>query len=151
MIGSCKRKLRQSGEPTKTLIIRRLRCVACSRIHHELPDCIVPYKRFESKCIEEVISSNSKALDIEADEKTLYRVRRWFREQSPYLIGSLKALTHRMGQVLVEEQSELSLPAHQRIGLYVGNTPGWLARTVRAVVNSNLWVHTRFACLSENF
>ncbi|MGI6467766.1 MAG: DUF6431 domain-containing protein [Syntrophomonadaceae bacterium] len=27
------------------LSIRRLRCVECKRIHHELPDMLVPYKR----------------------------------------------------------------------------------------------------------
>ncbi|WP_242966792.1 DUF6431 domain-containing protein [Desulfosporosinus sp. FKA] len=31
-----------------------MRCVNCRRIHHELPDCLVPYKRYESTCIESV-------------------------------------------------------------------------------------------------
>ncbi|WP_442950370.1 DUF6431 domain-containing protein [Paenibacillus sp. DMB20] len=33
-------------------------CVAqnCRKIHHELPDCVVRYKRYESEYIEEVVS-----------------------------------------------------------------------------------------------
>ncbi len=132
------------------LLIRRLRCAACGRIHHELPDCLVPYKRYESACIEEVITNDSTSLSVAADEATLYRIRKWFLRQAPNLLGALKSIALRLRQNLVKESSELSLPAHQRLGLYVGKKPGWLARTVRAVVNSNLWVYTRFAFLSGN-
>ncbi|WP_425387641.1 hypothetical protein [Aneurinibacillus terranovensis] len=45
--------------------------------------------------------------------------------------------------------SEGSLSALQRIGRLVGNAPRWLARIVRPIVNDNLWLHTRFAFLSE--
>lgn len=34
------------------------------------------------------------------------------------------------------------------ITLYVGERPGWLARAVRIVVNTNNWVHTRFAFMT---
>ena len=132
------------------MIIRRLRCLACRRIHHELPDCLVPYKRYESACIEEIITGDSTSLSVAADEATLYRIRKWFSRQVPNLLGALKSIALRLRQNLVNERSELSLPAHHRIGLYVGKSPGWLARTVRAVANSNLWVHTRFAFLSED-
>ncbi len=132
------------------LIIRRLRCTACRRIHHELPDCLVPYKHFESVCIEEVIDNDSDELSVAADESTLYRIRKWFFEQIFHLLGALKSIALSLGHDLVKETSELSLPAHQRLGLYVGSKPGWLARTVRAVANSNLWVHTRFAFLSKS-
>ncbi|MGI6649770.1 MAG: DUF6431 domain-containing protein [Bacillota bacterium] len=36
------------------LVIRRLRCRHCHRIHHELPDILVPYKRHSSESIESV-------------------------------------------------------------------------------------------------
>lgn len=58
------------------------------------------------------------------------------------------AIAIRLGQTPVEEPSVPSLAAYQRIGLYVGNAPGWLARIVRPIANSNLWVHTRFTFLS---
>ncbi|WP_445349419.1 DUF6431 domain-containing protein [Desulforudis sp. DRI-14] len=46
VIGSRKRSCIDSLGDKIVLIIRRLGCVACHRIHHELPDMLVPYKRF---------------------------------------------------------------------------------------------------------
>ncbi|MGB4509265.1 MAG: DUF6431 domain-containing protein, partial [Syntrophomonadaceae bacterium] len=43
VIGSRPRKCVNSVGERITLIIRRLRCVKCQRIHHELPDMLVPY------------------------------------------------------------------------------------------------------------
>lgn len=132
------------------LIIRRLRCTHCRRIHHELPNCLVPYKRYESACIERVVLKSSESLDIAADEATLYRMRVWFNSLLPYLLGSLNTIAIRLGQAPVDESSVSSQSAHQRIGHYVGNATGWLARIVRPIANSNLWVHTRSAFLSAN-
>ncbi len=43
VIGSRKRNTLQGDGETIILIIRRLRCRNCRRIHHELPDILVPY------------------------------------------------------------------------------------------------------------
>ena len=92
----------------------------------------------------------TKSLDVAADEATLYRLRKWFNKQLPYMLGCLRAISIRLGQIPVEEPSVPSLSVHQRVGLYVGNAPGWLARIVRPIANSNLWVHTRSAFLSAS-
>ncbi|WP_367618590.1 DUF6431 domain-containing protein [Paenibacillus andongensis] len=52
------------------LVVRRLRCSKCRNIHHELPDCIVPYKRYESSCIEEVVPEPDASV-VAADDATL--------------------------------------------------------------------------------
>jgi len=150
VIGSRKRKCKNSDGQTKVLIIRRLRCTHCRRIHHELPNCLVPYQRYESTCIESVVLKESGSPDVAADDATLYRMRVWFETLLPYLLGSLNAIAIRLGQPPVEEPSVPPLTAHQRIGLYVGHAPGWLAKLVRPIANLNLWVHTRSAFLSEN-
>lgn len=149
VIGSRKRKYKNSAGQTKVLIIRRLRCDNCKRIHHELPDCLVPYKRYESASIERVVES-SESDDVAADDATMYRLRKWFHNQLPYLLGCLRSIAIRLSQNIADEPSVISLSAHQRIGHYVGNEPGWLARIVRPIANSNLWVHTRFTFMSEN-
>ncbi|MDI6879905.1 MAG: DUF6431 domain-containing protein [Desulfitobacteriaceae bacterium] len=71
------------------LIIRRLRCTHCHRIHHELPDCLVPYKRYDCASIEQTVTETAKATDIAADEATLYRLNIWFYRQLPYLLDAL--------------------------------------------------------------
>nr|WP_281243565.1 DUF6431 domain-containing protein [Evansella caseinilytica] len=68
--GTRNRKSKERSGGTKTYNIRRLRCEHCRRIHHELPDCLVPYKRYESECIE-TAHSNPSHHDVPADESTL--------------------------------------------------------------------------------
>jgi hypothetical protein len=150
VIGTRKRKSKVTGEETRILIIRRLRCKDCRKIHHELPDCLVPYKRYASIRIEQVLTENQSLPDLAADEVTLYRLKKWFHGILPYLIGCLRSIAIRLDQDPVKEPSVPSQSVHQRIGLYVGSKPGWLARIVRPIVNANLWVHTRSAFLSAN-
>ncbi|WP_243131344.1 DUF6431 domain-containing protein [Desulfitobacterium sp. LBE] len=150
VIGSRERKSKSSGGQTKVIVIRRLRCIKCRRIHHELPDFLVPYKRYDSASIECVISEASEPSDVAADDATLYRTRVWFNTLLPYLLNCLNAIALQLGEESVEEPSVPTRSTHQRIGLYVGYTSGWLARIVRTIVNANLWPHTRFAFLSAN-
>lgn len=129
------------------MIIRRLGCIECNRVHHELPDMLVPYKRHVRESIEAVVSGDQD-LSINADESTLKGWRAWFSEMADYLHGCLKSMAIRYGTESVKDKSNLPESKLQRIWQYVGDAPGWLARVVRPVANSNLWVHTRSAFLS---
>ncbi len=148
IIGSRKRTLISEGGEICVLVVRRLRCVQCRKIHHELPDCVVPYKRYESACIEQVVSEPKVSSSVAADDATLRRWKNWFQGICTYLLGCLTSIAIRFHQDPVENLSVPSQSAHHRIGHYVGDAFGWLARIVRPVVNSNLWVHTRSAFLS---
>lgn len=148
VIGSRQRKVVSECGDSRLLIIRRLRCSQCRKIHHELPDCVVPYKRYESECIEQVVSESVEPPSVAADDSTLRRWRSWFKKQSTYLLGCLTSIATRFHRDPVEGPSISSQSAHHRIGHYVGDAPGWLARIVRPVTNLNLWVHTRSAFLS---
>lgn len=125
-----------------------MRCTQCRRIHHELPDCLVPYKRYESASIEQATTDSSESVDTAADNATLYRWKTWFCNLAPYFCGCLKSIAIRLGQDPVEDPSVCLLSAHHQTGHYVGDAPGWLARIVRCIANSNLWLHTRSAFLS---
>ncbi|MCL6559905.1 MAG: DUF6431 domain-containing protein [Firmicutes bacterium] len=129
------------------LVIRRLRCRNCGRLHHELPDILVPYKRYGSESVEAVV--NGKAdLTVTADESTIGRWRNWFLELINYFLGCLESIAIRHGRESVESAPPFPKSTLQRIWHHVGDAPGWLARVVRPVANSNLWVHTRSAFLS---
>jgi len=147
VIGSRERKyIKATGEHV-ILIIRRLKCGACKRIHHELPDILVPYKRYDSESIEAVLNGGT-ALSVAADESTISRWKRWFSGMVNYFLGCLISITIRYMKESVEEVSELPESSLQRIWHYVGDAPCWLSRVVRSVVNANYWVHTRLAFLS---
>ncbi len=147
VIGSRKRGyINELGERV-VLIIRRLRCKTCKQVHHELPDILVPYKRYSSKSIEAVVTGE-EMLSVGADESTISRWRKWFRALANHFLGSLISIAYRYGKSAAEEKSELPGSLLQRIWCYVGDGPGWLARVVRPVVNANYWLQTRSAFLS---
>jgi hypothetical protein len=111
---------------------------------------LVPYKRYESTCVEDVVSEEAGVSVVAADDSTLYRWRSWFQEQATYWQGALTSIAARFHHEPLEVLSTPSLSAHQRIGQIVGDAPGWLARVVRPITNVNLWLHTRSAFLSAD-
>lgn len=137
--------LQCSGD-TIRLVIRQLRCKRCNRIHHELPNLLVPYKRYEAAGIEGAVGS-PPAADVAVDESTLYRWRRWFALWAEYAKGCLESLACRFN-LHVETSSRSSQSVLHPLGRWVGDAPGWLARSVRPITNANLWVHTRSAFLT---
>jgi len=147
VIGSRERKYINDAGERVTLIIRRLHCRGCKRVHHELPDILVPYKRYSSESIEAVVTGDT-TLTVAADESTISRWRRWFWNLSNYFLGCLVSIATCLNRKPVEEESHLPKSPLQRIWQYVGDAPRWLARVVRSVVNANYWVHTRSAFLS---
>lgn len=149
VIGTRERKSKQRSGEIKIYNIRRLRCDTCRRIHHELPDFLVPYKRYDSECIETVLT-NPANHDVPADESTLFRWLEWFDCFLDYWISCLSSIIYRTKQenIPLNESSLISKTALQKIGRLVGNTPRWLVRIVRPIVNNNFWIHTRSAFLS---
>jgi len=111
------------GEKLK-LMIRRLMCAECDRIHHELPDCIVPYKRHCAETIEAIIDGESvRSVD---EERTVHRIKRWWRVMKSYLLNILNALF-----------GKYNIRYH---------TPPAFREMVRAAVNSNNWTFPNLIC-----
>ncbi|MFD0959017.1 DUF6431 domain-containing protein [Paenibacillus chungangensis] len=135
---------KSSGEKAK-LVIRRLYCEACGKIHHELPDLLVPYKRYDAESIEAVLSASNRT-DVAADESTLLRWKCWFLAWVVYAAGCLQAIAIRRGLSVVSPSTEPQSALHL-FGRLVGDAAGWLSRAVRPLANSNLWVTDPF-CLS---
>lgn len=122
-----------------TLVIRRLKCKRCGKIHHELPDILVPYKRHGSETIEEIIDEKTDTVCCE--ESTIRKVKHWFIERVRYFEGCLASVAVRHGATLAA--GSISLLREMK------ENSGWLKSLVRIVVNSNLWVHTRSAFLTN--
>ncbi len=144
-IGSRIRKYFDS-QGSKNLRIRRLRCEKCNKVHHELPDIIVPYKRYGSKCIESVITDKENEA-VPAEESTLLRWKKWFKQTADHFYGCLRSIAISFGKSSLRDFCGRISLLH-RLWHYVGDAEGWLARVVRPVVNSNNWVHTRSAFLA---
>ncbi|WP_371825253.1 DUF6431 domain-containing protein [Paenibacillus soyae] len=135
---------KSSGERAK-LIIRRLYCTSCARIHHELPDLLVPYKRYDAESIEDVLQEPD-ASAVAADESTISRWLAWFQVWAVYAAAALQAISIRF-KLPVQQASVAPRSALHALGRYVGDVAGWLGRAVRPIANLNLWVTDPF-CLS---
>jgi len=107
-----------------TLKIRRLKCQKCRKIHHELPDCIVPYKRHGAETIEAIIDGRSE--EVPCDNRTIRRIERWWSIMLPYYINIMKSLTEKY-----------QIEFHE---------PPLFREIIRAVVNTNSWNFARKIC-----
>jgi hypothetical protein len=121
VIGIRNRGLIDSAGDKEILVIRRLRCTKCRKIHHELPDKVIPYKRHCAETVENIISGETE--DVCCDLVTEMRIRAWWAYFHLYFTSILA-----------------SLQVKYRIVFSVNPAP---REIVRAVVNANLWVHTR--------
>ena len=126
VIGIRKREIINTSGKKETLVIRRLRCKGCRTIHHELPDIVIPYKRHCAETVERIIAGDSGGVCCE--DSTLRRIRAWWAACRLYFESVLASLREKYEVVFSEKGAPKEI--------------------VRAVANSNLWVHTRSAFLS---
>ena len=97
--------------------IRRLRCQKCRRLHNELPDFIVPYKRYSAEVIVSV--SEGKDTDVPYEGRTRQRIKAWYKKVTNHLLGVWR----------------------QQVALGFGSphiVPSFVS-LVRATVNSGYW------------
>jgi hypothetical protein len=142
VIGSRRRVWYKSSGDHATLIIRRLRCQVCKKIHHELPDLIVPYKRYDVESLEGVLSKPERT-DVAADESTIARWKRWFHHWSPYAAGCLQSISTQY-DLPVRQSSESTGFVLHPFGRYIDLVPKWMCQVVRPIVNLHLWVTDPF-------
>ena len=126
VIGTRERKSTKSDGTKEIFVIRRLRCKGCRVIHHELPDILIPYKRHCAETVENIV--NDKIDDVCCDNRTIARIKAWWDTCRLYFENVLASLS---------EKYDVEFPLR--------HAP---RETIRAVVNANLWIHTRSACLS---
>lgn len=123
VIGVRNRKTIDSSGSREMLVIRRLRCKNCRKIHHELPDMLIPYKRHCTETIESILAG--EVADICCDFVTEHRIRAWWAAFSLYFHGVKTSMQAKYGVMF----SDITTPRE----------------IVRAIANTNLWAHTRTA------
>jgi hypothetical protein len=117
--GTRQRVWRVSEDEKRILIILRLYCESCDKTHRELPDCIVPYKRYGAQIIEDIVVSNEPDQNLPCPPGTVRRLRDWWDAVKVLFLNVLLTLT-------------------EIYHVEFGNPPAF-CETVRAVANSNRW------------
>lgn len=118
------------GDGTRKVYrLRRLRCRKCSSLHAELPDFMVPFKRYSTQAIQSV--AEGKKVGAPFEERTRQKVMSWYRKAMRYLEG----VWHQ--QVLKGFASPDSNPTFVSL--------------VRAAVNSGNWPYHPFGRFAGAF
>lgn len=144
IIGSRRRGVIKYGGEKIPLMIRRCYCEQCNKIHHELPDIIIPYKRYTSGAIEKIISigqQNSEE-DYCCDTSTVVRLKAWFFTLRDYIERALLTL-----RTIYKYDDDICKMISKLVPLknYGKLSAGWLKTIVRMLVNTNRWVQTHSA------
>lgn len=122
----------RDGEKQR-LLINRLRCRHCQRLHNELPDCLLPYKHYTAELIEGVLDDT---FDVDSDtyptDMTILRWLKWFATNKLRIEGYLKAIQQSLFGL-----SEAALSSTESLLLKIQNGGnGWLSTVVRIIYNS---------------
>ena len=130
------RIIRKAGGKTERIMIRRLKCEHCGRLHNELPDILSPFKHYCTEIIEDVVDELVTPDDPETEdypcEKTMERWKEWIRANTDRINGYLKSVAYRI----------MGFPAeflNLRISLLAGlrdRGNNWLGIINRLICNS---------------
>ena len=139
------RKYRDINGDQKTLVIRRLRCrnPQCRRIHAELPDFLVPYKRYAIDVITAVLTGS--AVVAPTEEATRQRWKIWYLQIRDHLLGVATSIRRNLQEIV---RTLLASPAIKSSCEVPPLTGLNLAGLVRLAVNSGNWITTRSAMVS---
>ena len=111
-------------------LLRRLQCKECGAIHTELPNFLLPYKRYNAEAIESVL--NGEGSDCVASVRTKKRWKGWYSRV-------WKVVLYLLNRILKKEQN-ISRP--EELITKKPKEAGWLKTAVMAVINSGEKVPT---------
>lgn len=107
----------------KRLMVRRVKCKDCNKIHHVLPITIVPYKHYNAEAIEMIICG--QANETHCEECEINRIKLWWIRMSLYILNKVDVITKKTKKVITAESK--------------------LDTITRTLANAHLWPGTRVA------
>lgn len=91
------------------------------------------------------VGPNNNELTVSADESTIRRWRSWFRNMYKYFMYCISYINFDEKGALSEGIPCLYILEGPVLYKNIGILPGWLPKLIRPIINSNLWLHTRYA------
>ncbi len=117
-------------------MIRRFHCEHCHSYHNELPDCLVPYKHYETEVISGVLDGVVSQDDLDSEDypscSTMLRWFQWFTENLERMQGYLRAIGYSLlglGEDFLFSQDSLLEAIRNKY-------QNWLEKILRLVYNS---------------
>ncbi len=137
--GNTKRVWWLGNGECRTLVIRKLRCSACEKGHHELPNFLVPYKRYDADTIQAVLTTPSQSCEQCVSDSTISRWRASFSSLAPYYFNALLAIFSQLNQRMTVSSKPTPLHPFLPFIHFFSPATNWLALLVQCLVNSNIW------------
>ncbi len=133
---SRRRIRKREGGKKESLLIRRLYCDNCHRLHNELPDCLVPYKHYDAETISGVLDGIITPDDDDAEDypciQTMQRWLAWFMKNLTNIDGFLR----RAGYDILNMPKEILSCAGSVLDQIRAGCQNWLEITLRIIYNS---------------
>lgn len=133
---TCKRIMLLEGRESRTYVIRRLQCHNCEKLHRELPDCLIPYKRYATEVIsgvlDGIVTSDDEDCSDYPCEATMQRWHRWLMANRLRIDGYLKSIGYRLpgfSETLLKSGMSLLVKLRK-------STLNWLEIILRFLYNS---------------
>lgn len=130
------RIMKASGGISSWILIRRLKCGGCRKLHNELPDILTPYKHYASEIIEDVADGAVTADDLATEdypcEATMERWKGWIDRNILRIDGMLKSVGYRLldfSEQLLKSGISLLMELREA-------GAGWLGTVLRLIYNS---------------
>lgn len=125
-----KRIMRREGGRKDWICVRRFRCQKCGSYHVELPDCLLPYKHYQTEVVsgvlDETVTSDDLGYENYPSFMTMLRWLQWFRQNLENMKGYLRQVFRR-----IRCQS-----APFSIEQFRDTVPNWLGAVMRIIYNS---------------
>lgn len=131
-----KRGMKLEGGSRQWLIIHRFKCCSCGRLHNELPDCLVPYKHYQTEIISGVLDGVCTQDDLECEDypcaDTMLLWLKWFSLNLQRIEGFLRRALYKVSCIMegFSHDSTSLLETARK------NTKRWLEQIIRTIYNS---------------
>lgn len=127
---------KKEGGSSERLSIRRFECSQCQSCHNELPDCLVPYKHYETEVISGVLDGVITPEDKDAEDypctQTMRRWFSWFKGNRANIEGHLR----KAASSIMESGDEILLSMASLLDRIRKKHQDWLEMILRIIYNT---------------
>ncbi len=124
--GTCKRKLKTSEKDIE-LRLRVLECRQCGRTHRELPNGIIPYKRYSAKMIYDIFS--------------LWREDEPIQKESSDTDKDVDSYIPKDKEEIIRDRYICDSPMHERIQKWLC----WFIAYAESILDANLYKNITYS------
>lgn len=125
--------MRREGGQKDWVYVRRFRCQKCGSYHVELPDCLLPYKHYQTEIVsgvlDETVTSDDLGYENYPSFMTMLRWLQWFRQNLERMKGYLRQASR-----WIRGQTDDTAPVS--VEQIRDTLPNWLGTVMRIIYNS---------------